>query len=330
MTPKILAFTPGEPAGIGPDLAAMIAQQTFPYCLVAIADSTMLVKRAQQLGINLSLKEFDGGQSKAGELQYIHVPCSQIAEAGQLDKANAQYVLETIRQATIGCLESRFDAMVTGPIQKSIINDAGITFSGHTEFLAQLCNHALPVMMLANTKLKVALVTTHLPLSQVSKSINASKIKQVVQITHDDLKAKFGISQPKIAICGLNPHAGENGHMGHEEIEIITPVIEQLKSQGLDLIGPLPADTAFTSKIINQVDAVIAMFHDQGLPVVKALGFGETVNITLGLPIIRTSVDHGTALTLAGTSQIEASSLIAALEMAYSMVTHGGKYGAKR
>ena len=323
MKPKIIAFTPGEPAGIGPDLAAMIAQQAFPYCLVAIADSSMLKQRAQQIGLDLTIKEFDGSLSQPGELQCIPVCCQRAAVAGQLDQANAAYVLETIEIAAMGCLEKKFHAMVTGPIQKSIINDAGIGFSGHTEFLAEICNHAFPVMMLANSKLKVALVTTHIPLSKVSKSICGNAIKQVVQITNNDLHFKFGIRKPKIAICGLNPHAGENGHMGREEIEIIAPAIEQLKELGLDLIGPLPADTAFTNKIIKHVDAVIAMFHDQGLPVVKALGFGETVNITLGLPIIRTSVDHGTALTLAGTAQIETSSLLAALEMASSMVKHG-------
>ena len=323
MKPKIIAFTPGEPAGIGPDLGAMIAQQTYPYCIVAIADSYLLEQRAQQLGLALTIKDFDGSLSKPGELQCIHCSCPQTAVPGQLEKANATYVLETIKIATLGCLEKKFDAMVTGPIQKSIINDAGISFSGHTEFLSEICNYALPVMMLANTKLKVALVTTHIPLSKVSESISGNAIKQVVLITHNDLHFKFGIKKPKIAICGLNPHAGESGHMGREEIEVITPEIEQLKLQGLDLIGPLPADTAFTSKILKQVDAVIAMFHDQGLPVVKALGFGETVNITLGLPIIRTSVDHGTALTLAGTTQIESGSLLAALEMAYSMALHG-------
>lgn len=213
--------------------------------------------------------------------------------------------------------------MVTGPIQKSIINDAGIRFSGHTEFLAQLCNCPQPVMMLANSKLRVALVTTHVPLSKVSQAITADTVKHVIRITCDDLHRKFGIGKPKIAVCGLNPHAGEDGHMGREEIEIISPAIDQLKLHGMDIIGPIPADTAFTGKIIKQVDVVIAMYHDQGLPVVKALGFGETVNITLGLPIIRTSVDHGTALNLAGTAQIDSGSLLAALEMAYLMAMRG-------
>ena len=319
---KILAFTPGEPAGIGPDLAVLIAQQQFSYCIAAIADPQLLQRRAKQLDIALTLKEFDGSISDAGELQVIPINCKANPKAGQLDKSNAGYVLETIERATKGCLNQQFDALVTGPIQKSIINEAGIPFSGHTEFLAQLCNKALPVMMLANDKLKVCLVTTHIPLARVSESINAETIEAVIQITANDMRDKFAISTPKIAVCGLNPHAGESGHLGDEEIKIITPVIEKLKLKGLDLLGPLPADTAFTPQILNQVDVVIAMYHDQGLPVVKALGFGETVNITLGLPIIRTSVDHGTALPLAGTGQVKSTSLKAAFNMAIEMVEH--------
>ena len=322
MKPKIIAFTPGEPAGIGPDLASIIAQQSFGYCIVAISDSNVIQQRARQLGFHLTVKDFDGSPSKPGELQCLHIPCPNPVVAGKLNKANAAYVLETIGVAARGCMDKKFDAMVTAPIQKSIINDAGIVFSGHTEFLAELCHGAHPVMMLANRKLKVALVTTHMPLSQVSASVTDDTVRLAIEITHNDLQYKFGIANPKIAICGLNPHAGENGHLGREEIEIISPAIEQLKTRGLDLMGPLPADTAFTTQIINEVDAFIAMYHDQGLPVVKALGFGETVNITLGLPIIRTSVDHGTALSLAGTGKIESGSLIAAFEMAHSMVNH--------
>lgn len=321
MKPKIIALTPGEPAGIGPDLATMIAQQTFGYCIVAIADANLLKQRARQLGLRLAVREFDGRPSRAGEIQCIHLPCPRPVTAGQPDKANAGYVLDTIRRATKGCLAREFDAMVTAPIQKSTINEAGIPFSGHTEFLAEICHGAHPVMMLANSKLKVALVTTHMPLKRVSEAITEANLTQVIQITHSDLQTKFSLDKPKIAVCGLNPHAGENGHLGREEIEIIIPVVRQLRSQGIDLIGPLPADTAFTSRVISEVDAIIAMYHDQGLPVVKALGFGETVNITLGLPIIRTSVDHGTALSLAGTANSDSGSLIAALEMAFSM-TH--------
>ena len=320
MKPSVLALTPGEPAGIGLDLAVMIAQKRHDYCLVAIVDSTALEKRAKLLNLDLNLKEFTGTPSNPGELQVIPINCPAHVVAGQLNQANATYVLQTIETAIEGCQSGKFNALVTGPIQKSVINDAGITFSGHTEFLAEKTKANLPVMMLANEKLRVTLVTTHLPLQNVAQAITTKKVKTVIEITHADLIEKFGINKPRIAVCGLNPHAGESGHLGKQEIEIITPVIEQLMSDGLDLIGPLPADTAFTPKILNQVDAVIAMYHDQGLPVVKALGFGETVNITLGLPIIRTSVDHGTALPLAGTGNIETNSLMAALDMADKMV----------
>ena len=319
MKPSILALTPGEPAGIGLDLAILIAQQPAPYCIAAIADPKALTQRANLLGLALNIKEFTGIPSKPGELQVIPVECPQLIEPGILNSVNANYVLETLEIATEGCLSGKFDALVTGPIQKSIINDAGIAFSGHTEFLAEKTAAELPVMMLANEKLRVTLVTTHLPLRKIAQAITTEKVEQVIKITHHDLVKKFGISSPKIAICGLNPHAGESGHLGDEEIKIITPTVEKMKSQGLDLIGPLPADTAFTPKILETVDAVIAMYHDQGLPVVKALGFGETVNITLGLPIIRTSVDHGTALPLAGTGKIETSSLLCALAMADQM-----------
>ncbi len=320
MKPSILALTPGEPAGIGLDLAIMIAQQQHAYCLVAIVDPGALQERANLLGLALDIKEFDGSISNPGELQIVPVTGLKHVNPGQLDNKNAAYVLETLEIATQGCLTGQFDALVTGPIQKSIINDAGIRFSGHTEFLAEKTGAELPVMMLANEMLRVALVTTHLPLSDVAKTITHEKVELVTRITHSDLIQKFGIPNPKIAICGLNPHAGESGHLGTEEIEIITPIVDQLKAQGFDLIGPLPADTAFTPNILDQVDTVIAMYHDQGLPVVKALGFGKTVNITLGLPIIRTSVDHGTALSLAATGQIETTSLMTALAMADDMV----------
>ncbi len=320
MKPSILALTPGEPAGIGLDLAAMIAQRQHDYCLVAIADSSALTERANLLGLTLHIKEFTGVRSNPGELQVIPVNCPHSVNPGELNQANANYVLETIESAIQGCLSGQFDALVTGPIQKSIINEAGIAFSGHTEFLAEKTSAKLPVMMLANEKLKVALVTTHLPLQDVAQAITAGKVQTVIEITHADLINKFGIDKPRIAVCGLNPHAGESGHLGMQEIQFITPLIEKLKASGFDLIGPLPADTAFTPKILDEVDTVIAMYHDQGLPVVKALGFGETVNITLGLAIIRTSVDHGTALPLAGTGNIEISSLMAALNMADKMV----------
>ncbi len=320
MKPSILALTPGEPAGIGLDLAVLIAQQKLTFTVIAIADPTALEQRAKLLGLTLDIKESHGSISKPGELQIIPVDCQKAVEPGVLNIANAEYVLQTLIVATEGCLSGQFDALVTGPIQKSIINEAGIAFSGHTEFLAGKTDTDLPVMMLANKKLKVALVTTHLPLQKVAASITAEKVERVIKITHDDLIHKFGLANPRIAVCGLNPHAGESGHLGDEEINIITPVLQKLKSQGFDLIGTLPADTAFTPKILENIDTVIAMYHDQGLPVVKALGFGETVNITLGLPIIRTSVDHGTALSLAGTGDVETSSQLAALSMADEMV----------
>ena len=322
MKPAIIAFTPGEPAGIGPDLAVQIAQQQTDYCRVAIADPNLLEQRAEKLDLPLKVTPFNGQVSRPGTMQVIPIHCAVKPKPGKLTEKNAPYVLETIKTATVGCLKRQFDALVTGPIQKSIINQAGIKFSGHTEYLAALTDTAVPVMMLANQKLRVALVTTHLPLSQVSEAISTETIVNVIQITHTEMVKKFAVPAPRLAVCGLNPHAGESGHLGREEIEIITPVIDKLNDTGFNLLGPLPADTAFTPKVLNQVDAVIAMYHDQGLPVVKALGFGETVNITLGLPIIRTSVDHGTALDLAGSGNSDSNSLHAAFAMANGMAAN--------
>jgi 4-hydroxythreonine-4-phosphate dehydrogenase len=237
----------------------------------------------------------------------------------QLNASNSGYVLETIRQATLGCMNGDFNAMVTAPVHKGIINDAGIPFSGHTEFIAEITG-GTPVMMLATPGLRVALATTHLPLSQVSTAITQASLSEVISILHSDLHQRFGISQPKILVCGLNPHAGENGHLGHEEIDTIEPVLQQLRLAGLDLVGPLPADTLFTPKYLDTADAVLAMYHDQGLPVLKFKGFGQAVNITLGLPIVRTSVDHGTALELAGTGKANLGSLKFALQTALDMI----------
>lgn len=323
MTPSVLAFTPGEPAGIGPDLAVLMAQSAHPYAIVAIADPDLLEARARLLGLDLKITAFTGKASAAGKLQVIPVTAGISPRPGMLDSANVDYVLETLQTAVSGCLDSRFDAMVTGPIQKSIISDTGMAFTGHTEFLAQQCGVSTPVMMLANDKLKVALVTTHLPLAQVSGQITETNVEQVIRVVAAYLARHFGLSRPRLAVCGLNPHAGENGHLGTEDSEVIEPVIRRLEKEGFNLAGPLPADTAFTPGVLASSDAVIAMYHDQGLPVVKALGFGETVNITLGLPIIRTSVDHGTALPLAGSGRINTGSLTAALDMADSMVRHG-------
>jgi len=319
--PRII-ITTGEPAGIGPDITVQIAQENINADIVAIGDPDLLQERASALGLPLSLNIFDEAHKQkhvARNLRIIPVKTEVSAIAGHLDSNNAKYVLDLLKTACTSCLNNEFDAMVTAPVQKSIINDAGITFSGHTEFLAELCHQATPVMMLENKLLRVALVTTHLPLSKVCAAITKDKLTQVLQIVDNDLRHKFSIDKPRILVCGLNPHAGENGHLGNEENEIIIPVINTLKDQGLDLTGPQPADTAFTPEMIDGFDVIVAMYHDQGLPVLKSLGFGETVNITLGLPIIRTSVDHGTALHLAGTGSASYSSLIQAIQCAIDM-----------
>jgi len=319
--PRII-ITTGEPAGIGPDITVQIAQQDINADIVAIGDPDLLQDRALALGLPLSLSEFDDAHKQkhvARSLRIIPLKTETHTIAGKLDSHNAEYVLALLKTACTACLNNEFDAMVTAPVQKSIINDAGITFSGHTEFLAELCHQATPVMMLANNVLRVALVTTHLPLSKVSAAITKDRLTQVLQIVDKDLRDKFPIDKPRILVCGLNPHAGENGHLGNEENEIIIPVINTLKNQGLDLTGPQPADTAFTPEMIDNFDVIVAMYHDQGLPVLKSLGFGETVNITLGLPIVRTSVDHGTALHLAGTGNASYSSLMQAIQRAIEM-----------
>jgi 4-hydroxythreonine-4-phosphate dehydrogenase len=318
-----IALTPGEPAGIGPDLVIALAQQNFAVELVAIADPELLQQRAEQLGLPLTTKPFDPDQPccahQAGTLTVYPVTLSAPCQPGQLNSVNAQYVLKTLTLATEGCLNKQFAAMVTAPVHKGVINDAGIPFSGHTEFLAELTDTPQVVMMLATEGLRVALVTTHLPLSAVPAAITETKIKQVCRVLQQDLKEKFAIKSPRIIVLGLNPHAGENGHMGREEIDTIIPCLETLRTEGMNLIGPLPADTAFTEKYLTQCDAVLAMYHDQGLPVLKYKGFGKAVNITLGLPIIRSSVDHGTALDLAGSGQASAASLEAALAYATTM-----------
>ncbi|MCG8668880.1 MAG: 4-hydroxythreonine-4-phosphate dehydrogenase PdxA [Pseudomonadales bacterium] len=321
-----LAFTPGEPAGIGPDLAAIVAQQAMPFDLVAIADPDLLNARAQRLGLALKLRQWDPDKpfldSPARCLTVLPKTLATIAEPGKLDSSNAQYVLNTLHQAIEGCQKKRFAAMVTGPVQKSIINEAGIPFSGHTELLAEEAGVDEVVMMLATTGLRVALVTTHLPLSEVPAAITDEKLAKIITITHHDLKHHFGIANPNILVCGLNPHAGEGGHMGHEEIDVINPCLERFRQQGMNLEGPLPADTLFTQHYLERADAVIAMYHDQGLPVLKHMGFGNAVNITLGLPFIRTSVDHGTALDLAGTGNIDPGSLQTAINTALEMASN--------
>ena len=315
-----IAITPGEPAGIGPDITIEVAQQQQKLPLVAIADPELLRQRAALLGRPLRLHPYHPGQDTpllpAGELYCQAVPLKAPCTAGQPDNANAEYILETLRQAVAGCHSGSFGAMTTAPVNKAVINEAGHRFSGHTEFLAELTQTPQVVMMLATEGLRVCLATTHLPLAQVAQSINQELLHNVIQIIDHDLKQKFGIAQPRILVCGLNPHAGEGGHLGREEIEVIEPALASLRAQHIDLVGPLPADTLFTPKYLQQADAVLAMYHDQGLPVLKHLGFGKAVNITLGLPIIRTSVDHGTALELAGSGNADPGSLQVAIDYA--------------
>ncbi len=326
-----LAITPGEPAGIGPDLIARLAQRQHTVQLVAIADPDLLRERARRLGLELRLHPFTPDRaphpSPPGHLAIVPVALRHPVEPGRLDPRNAPYVLETLALACDGCLDRTFDALVTAPVHKGVINEAGIPFTGHTEFLAERCR-AEPVMMLVAPGLRVALATTHLPLSQVSSAITREHLTRIIGILRRDLVQRFGIEQPRILVCGLNPHAGEMGHLGREEIEVIEPVLGELRGHGWNLIGPLPADTAFVPDRLADADAVLAMYHDQGLPVLKHLGFGRAVNVTLGLPIIRTSVDHGTALDLAGTDRADLGSLLAAVEIALDM-TRADDRGAR-
>jgi len=320
-----LVITPGEPAGIGPDLCVCLAQRDIPAELVVIADSDLLRERAEQLGIKTRVVDFSESRKRRmyspGTLSIIHEPLIEKATAGELNQANARYVLTTLDKAIDGCLDNSFDALVTGPVHKGIINSAGIPFTGHTEYLAERTNSPMPVMMLATPGLRVALVTTHLPLSKVAAEITSKRLIQVIKILYQNLHDHFGIESPRILVCGLNPHAGEDGHLGREEIDIINPVISQFRESGMDIKGPLPADTLFVPERLKQADAVLAMYHDQGLPVLKHMGFGKAVNITLGLPIIRTSVDHGVALDLAGTGKAKVGSLKYAIEIATEMVS---------
>lgn len=324
-----IALTPGEPAGIGPDLAIQAAQKARPYQLVALADPELLRQRAELLGLPLKLKILTEEQlatpaepSAAGELAVQPIALGVSCSPGQLDAHNGRYVLNTLSAATQGCMNGSFDAVVTGPVQKSIINDAGVPFSGHTEFFAEQSNTKRVVMMLATTGLRVALATTHLPLKDVAAAIQKDSLRETLQILIADMQTKFGIAQPRILVCGLNPHAGEGGHLGMEEIDTIIPVLNEFRTSGHQLIGPLPADTLFTPKHLENADAVLAMYHDQGLPVLKYKGFGNAVNITLGLPFIRTSVDHGTALDLAATGKADNGSLEVALELAAELVAN--------
>ncbi|WP_449286098.1 4-hydroxythreonine-4-phosphate dehydrogenase PdxA [Marinobacter sp. PE14] len=318
----VLALTAGEPAGIGPELCLQLALEARSAGVVVVASRHLLEARAKQMNLAVELCAWQPGESpemEAGLLSVLHVDGCANHEPGTLDTGSGAYVLRTLEVAANGCLSGDFDGMVTAPVHKGVINDAGIAFSGHTEFLQELCGVERVVMMLATEELRVALVTTHLPLKDVSAAITPERLTQVTRILDADLKKFFGIARPRILVAGLNPHAGEGGHLGREEIDTIEPTLEALRAEGISLTGPLPADTLFTPHWLNQADAVLAMYHDQGLPVLKFQGFGRAVNITLGLPIVRTSVDHGTALDLAGTGRADAGSLHTALKVGEQM-----------
>ncbi|MEH8019732.1 MULTISPECIES: 4-hydroxythreonine-4-phosphate dehydrogenase PdxA [Rheinheimera] len=320
-----IGITPGEPAGIGPDLVIKLAQQDWPVELVVCANAELLIERAAQLQLPLRLLPYNATISpkaqQAGSLTIVDFALEEPVITGQLNAANGGYVIQTLTFAGEKAISGEFDAIVTGPVHKGIINKAGIPFSGHTEFFALQSNTPYVVMMLATEGLRVALATTHIPLAYVAKAITAERLTKVIGILHHDLQQKFAIAQPKIYVCGLNPHAGEDGHLGREELDIIIPTLDKLRATGMNLIGPLPADTLFQPKYLNDADAVLAMYHDQGLPVLKHMGFGRSVNISLGLPLLRTSVDHGTALDLAGTGKADAGSLFHAVNQAIIMAT---------
>lgn len=324
---KPLVITSGEPAGIGPDLIAELAQHTWTIPLVVLGDAQVLTARARMLNRPLRLLPWHDQRdpAPAGALYHLPIPTATSVVPRQLDPTNAPHVLAQLRRATQGCLTGEFAGVVTAPVHKGVINDAGIPFSGHTEFFQAAAQVDEVVMMLATEGLRVALATTHLPLRAVADAITQEKLTRILTTLHQALRRSFGLHKPHILVAGLNPHAGEGGHMGREEIEIIEPVLKRLRTQGLHLTGPLPADTLFTPNHLDGADAVLAMYHDQGLPVLKHKGFGRAVNITLGLPFIRTSVDHGTALELAGSGQADPGSLIYAIHTAIEMINHGAQ-----
>ncbi|WP_293937964.1 4-hydroxythreonine-4-phosphate dehydrogenase PdxA [Iodobacter sp.] len=321
--PLRIAITSGEPAGIGPEISAMLAAGAPLACqLVILCDKNLLQQRAEQCQISSNWPDYSP-DSKAA-VCVLHIPLRAECHAGQLNAGNARYVLDILDRASAGCLSGEFAAMVTAPIHKGVINEGaalGRFFYGHTEYLAELSHTPHVVMMLACSEMRVALATTHLPLKDVAAAITAESLSTTLRILHSDLQTKFGIAQPRIIVAGLNPHAGESGHLGMEEVEIISPVLEALRLEGMTLIGPLPADTLFNRNILASGDAVLAMYHDQGLPVLKYASFGSGINITLGLPIIRTSVDHGTALDLAGKGSADAGSLLAATQLAMELAS---------
>ncbi len=318
-----LALTSGEPAGIGPDLCVLLAQSERAQPVVVLGDRELLASRARRLGRPLRLADYRPGApvaTAAGTLTVLHQPLAAPAEAGRLNPANGRYVLDLLDRAVDGCASGEFAAMVTAPVHKGVINDAGMPFQGHTEYLQQRAHTAHVVMMLAGGGLRVALATTHHPLRAVPDLITRAGLEATLRVIDRDLRRYFAIARPRVLVAGLNPHAGESGHLGREEIEVIAPVVETLRSEGMEVSGPLPADTLFTPERLARCDCVLAMYHDQGLPVLKYASFGTGVNITLGLPFIRTSVDHGTALELAGTGAVDTGSLAAAIATAAAMV----------
>lgn len=326
MTKPCIAITAGEPAGVGPDLVLRLASASAHSRYVIIADRSLLTERALHLGIPVTCRDYDpANQAEDGVLDVYHVPLCVPAEPGRLNPKNARYVLATLDKAIAGCQLGHFAALVTGPIHKAVINEAGIPFTGHTEYLAQQTQAGRVVMMLVGGGMRVALATTHLPLRDVADTLTIAQLTTTLQILHHDLVYRFLIPKPRILVAGLNPHAGESGHIGREEIDIIAPTLAQLRQQGMQLDGPLPADTLFQTDQLARCDAILAMYHDQGLPALKQASFGQAVNITLGLPILRTSVDHGTALSLAGTGHADCGSFLAAIALAEQLATRSKK-----
>jgi 4-hydroxythreonine-4-phosphate dehydrogenase len=320
-----LAVCSGEPAGVGPDLCARLADIARDFPLVVIADRNLLLQRAAQLGIRLAVADYVDGRervARSGALRVIHVPLASECTAGVLNPANSKYVLAVLEQAVHGCRAGVFSGMVTAPVHKGVINQAGIPFTGHTEYLANRTGATQVVMMLVGGGMRVALATTHIPLKDVSAAITKPLLESVIRILHRDLQKRFGIVNPRILVAGLNPHAGEQGYLGREELEVMIPVLDKLRAEAIDISAPLPADTLFVPQQLDHSDCVLAMYHDQGLPVLKYASFGRGVNVTLGLPIVRTSVDHGTALNLAGTGKADGGSLREAIKLASSMVQH--------
>ncbi|HME38668.1 MAG TPA: 4-hydroxythreonine-4-phosphate dehydrogenase PdxA [Steroidobacteraceae bacterium] len=326
-TPRIV-ITSGEPAGIGPDACVALAQMPWEADIVVAADEALLAATAGALGLPLAIERYDSTRAAAahrpGTLKVLHIPTARPVIAGRPDPRNAAYVIAMLDRACSGCMNGEFAAMVTAPVQKSTLMDAGYAFTGHTEYLAQRTRAALPVMLLISEQLRVALATTHLALADVPQAITKERLRSTIQIVNMDLGRHFSLARPRIAVLGLNPHAGESGHLGREEIDVIEPVIRELQAEGLNIQGPVPADTAFTPRFLQTADVIVAMYHDQGLPVIKHVGFGHAVNVTLGLPILRTSVDHGTALSLARTGAADAGSLRAAVKLAVDLAGHAG------